>query len=319
MTAMTDEPSPSRIAALLGMLVPKAKEPASTKVLNGWITQAESKLGDEAQGGRLGWLVASSVAVAAVQRALDADGRRLFLLKGGTLLQHRLNATARTTKDVDGLVRGDLDAFLLALEDALAQSWGPLTLRRAEVQVIPVPNKIIKPRRFDIILELRGVTWRRIQFEVSPDEAGIGNDQEPIEPPPLAGFGLPDPDTLVGIALRYQIAQKIHAVTDPHDPPAQVNDRARDVIDLLLLHDLAETSGRPTLTEMRQAVEAIFAARADEARRLGLPTRTWPTTLTAYDHWTVDYARAATTGGIDLTLSEAVEQVNNWLYRIEQA
>jgi hypothetical protein len=81
------------------------------------------------------------------------------------------------------------------------------------------PAKIIKPRRFDIILELRGVTWRRTPFEISADEAGIGAEDETIEAPPLSGFGLPDPDALVGIALRFQIAQKLHAVSDPHEPP----------------------------------------------------------------------------------------------------
>lgn len=178
------------------------------------------------------------MAVGAVQRALDEDGRQLFLLKGGTLLQHRLNATARTTKDVDGLVRGDMDAFFAVLEEVLDEPWGPLTLRRGEVEVIDVPTKLVKPRRFDIILNLRGVTWRRIQFEVSADEAGIGRERELIEPPPLAGFGLPDPDVLVGIAMRFQIAQKLHAVSDPHEPPGSINDRARDVVDLLLLRDL---------------------------------------------------------------------------------
>jgi len=230
MDAMADDRFGSRLADLLRTLKSKAKQPVSATVLNNWIAQAEGKLGEEARGGRLGWLVASSVAIAAVQRAIDADGRHLFLLKGGTLLQHRLNATARTTKDVDGLIRGDLDEFLLALEDALAEPWGPLTLRRGEVEVVDVPTKIIKPRRFAIILELRGVTWRRIQFEVSPDEAGIGGDHETIEPPPLGGFGLPDPDILVGIAMRFQIAQKLHAVSDPHEPPEVINDRARDVV-----------------------------------------------------------------------------------------
>ena len=130
MVAMSDERVGSRLRALLLILAPKGKQPVSTKVLNTWIAQAEGKIGDEARGGRLGWFVASSVAIAAVQRAIDADGGRLFLIKGGTLLQHRLNATARRTKDVDGLIRGDLDEFILALDVALDEPWGPLTLRR---------------------------------------------------------------------------------------------------------------------------------------------------------------------------------------------
>jgi hypothetical protein len=43
------------------------------------------------------------------------------------------------------------------------------------------------------------------------------------------------PDTLATLALRFQIAQKLHACTDPHDSPASINDRPRDVVDLLLL------------------------------------------------------------------------------------
>lgn len=310
---MIDERMGSRLAALLATLKPKAKQPVSTKVLNSWIAQAEGQLGDEARGGRLGWLIASSVAIAAVQRALDADGRQLFLLKGGTLLQHRLNATARTTKDVDGLIRGDMDAFFAVLEDVLDEPWGPLTLRRGEVEVIDVPTKIIKPRRFDVILGMRGVTWRRIQFEVSPDEAGIGDEREVIEPLSLAGFGLPDPDALVGIAMRFQIAQKLHAVSDPHEPPDSINDRARDVVDLLLLRDLIATTVSPTLAEVREAGIAVFEARAAEAGELGRPTRAWPPTITAHGHWVDDYARAAASGGIELPLDAAVAEVNAWI------
>jgi Nucleotidyl transferase AbiEii toxin, Type IV TA system len=316
---MSDDRVGSRLAVLLRTLKPKAKQPASVTVLNNWIAQAEGKLGPEAKGGRLGWLVASSVAIACVQRAIDVDGRQLFLLKGGTLLQHRLHATARTTKDVDGLVRGDLDAFLLALEDALAQPWGPLVLRRGEVEVVNVPTRIIKPRRFDVIIEFRGVTWRRIQFEVSPDEAGIGQDFEAIDPPPLSGFGLPDPDTLVGIAMRFQIAQKIHAVCDAHEPPESINDRARDVVDLLLLRDLAAATGSPTLAEIRAAGAALFQARADEAQQLGLPARTWPPAVIGHTHWGNDYQRAAASAGIELSLDAAVAEINAWIAEVDKA
>lgn len=61
---MSDEQLGSSLAALLRTLKPKTKEPVSTKVLNTWIAEAEGKLGDDARGGRLGWLIASSVAIA---------------------------------------------------------------------------------------------------------------------------------------------------------------------------------------------------------------------------------------------------------------
>lgn len=243
----------------------------------------------------------------------------MFLLKGGTWLQHRLNATARTTKDVDGLVRGDIDAFLVVLDAALVAPWGPLTLRRGPVEVIDVPTRVIKPRRFDLILELRGVTWRRVQFEISPDEAGIGDTFEAVEPAPLDRFGLPDPDGLVGIAMRYQIAQKLHAASDPHDPPASINDRPRDIPDLLLLRDLVREIGSPTLPEIRAAAMAVFATRAAEATQLGRTPRHWPPTIVGHPHWADDYRRAATSAGLTLTLDEAVTQANAWITDIDAA
>lgn len=124
---MSDQPIESRLNDMVSALKPKDKQPNSASVLDNWIAHAGGRIGNEAAGGRLGWLVASSIAVAAVQRAVDVDGRQLFLLKGGTLLQHRLPSTARATKDVDGLVRGDIDQFLAALEVALAEPWGPVS------------------------------------------------------------------------------------------------------------------------------------------------------------------------------------------------
>jgi hypothetical protein len=187
------------------------------------------------------------------------------------------------------------------------------------VEVINVPARILKPRRFDIIMELRGVTWRRIQVEVAPDEAGIGDWFEAVEPTPLDRFGLPDPDVLVGIAMRFQIAQKLHAASDPHDPPVTVNDRARDVTDLLLLRDLVRETGMPTLVEIKQAGVAVFESRAAEVTQLGLPAREWPPVLTAYPHWEDDYRRAAESADITLTLPEAVAEANSWLDQIDAA
>ena len=307
---------PFNLAAALATLPAKTKLPNSANVLDNWITQAESKLGGTK--GRLGWLVASTVVTAALQRAVDEQGQPLFLLKGGTMLQHRLPGS-RATADLDGLARGSIDAFMAMLDQALQQPWGPLHLRREPVEVIDVPGKLIKPRRFDVVVVLNGVTWRRIQVEVSPDEGGAGLVGEYVAAPALSTVGLPTPDHLVTLALRYQIAQKVHAATDPHEPPEYVNDRARDVVDLPLLRDLSLDSGHPTLTEIRAAIVDIFGARAAEAIATGHTPRSWPTRLVAYPHWQASYKKAAESVGVSLNLEEAVEEVNIWLDQVDQS
>lgn len=76
--------------------------------------------------------------------------------------------------------------------------------------------------------------------------------------------------------MRYQIAQKIHAVSEPHEPPTFHNDRARDVVDLLLLRDLIREAGNPIRSDIKVAILDIFAARAGDAAVLGYPERRWP-------------------------------------------
>ncbi|MDI3331823.1 MAG: nucleotidyl transferase AbiEii/AbiGii toxin family protein [Micrococcus sp.] len=306
----------ANLAAALNDLTPKGKTPASARVLNAWIAQAQDRLGSA--GPRLGWLVAATVVSAALQRAVDKSGVPLFLLKGGTMLQYRLPGMSRSTQDIDGLVRGDIDRFLTELDKALTEPWGPLNLVRGEVEIIEVPHRIVKPRRFDITVQLNGVTWRRVQIEVSPDEGQAGARPEEIAAPSLAGFGLPTPDGIASLSMAYQIAQKVHACTDPHDPPAALNDRARDVVDLLLLRDLSDTAGEPTPREVRAAIEDVFAARAAEAASTGATPRTWPTTVTAHAHWGTSFARAAASAGLTIALADAVSQLNDWLGRIAE-
>jgi hypothetical protein len=307
---------PGNLPQSLTSLKPKSKPPTSARILHTWIAQAQDRLGTA--GPRLGWLVAATVTTAALQRAVDVSGTPLFLLKGGTMLQYRLPGMSRTTQDIDGLVRGDIDRFLTELDATLGEPWGPLTLVRGEIGTVEVPHKLVKPRRFDIAVLLNGVTWRRVQIEVSADEGDAGTTPERIPSPSLAGFGLPTPDHLVSLSMRYQIAQKIHASTDPHDPPEFVNDRARDVVDLLLLRTLTEMNGHPSLTEMRAAVEDIFAARAIEAEAMdGAPPRAWPVRLIAHSHWGPSFSQAAESAGLPITLVKAVAQVNAWLEIIE--
>ncbi|WP_020013260.1 nucleotidyl transferase AbiEii/AbiGii toxin family protein [Promicromonospora sukumoe] len=304
--------------ALIGSLPGRDKEPTNARVLDSWVTAAHDRV--ELDSGRLGWLVASTVVVAALQRAVGSSSEPRFLLKGGTYLQHRLGRSARPTKDVDGIINGDIEQFVHDLDTILAEPWGPLTLERGPVETIETPARVTRPRRLDVRLGLRGKVWRRIQVEIAPEEGSAARDSDVLTAPSLEHFGLPSPDRLLGIALRYQIAQKLHACTDPHQPPAHRNDRARDVVDLLSLRGLAELENAATAHDLRAACVDVFGARADDARRLGRMPREWPCTVVPYPHWGPDFAAAAEAAGRPhLTLDEAVRELNTWIMFIDGA
>jgi hypothetical protein len=148
------------------------------------------------RGGRLGCLIASTLVVAALQRAVD-EARPLFLLKGGMLLQHRLGLDAGATSDIDGLVRGDLTRFLVVLDEVIEEPWGPLGIERGPVEYIKTPSRITKPMRFSVKVRVGTTIWRRVQVEVAPDEGGAGDSFEVVNQltggrsPPLTTRSLP--------------------------------------------------------------------------------------------------------------------------------
>jgi hypothetical protein len=200
---------------LIGSLPSRDKEPTNARVLDAWIAAAQDAV--KLDSGRLGWLVASTVVVAALQRAVGAPNRPTFLLKGGTYLQHRLGSSARPTKDVDGIISGDIDEFVHHLDAILAEPWGPLTLERGPVEIIDTPVRVVKPRRFDVRLSLRGKVWRRIQVEIAPAEGFATLEHDVIPAPPLDYFGLPSPDH-----LRVHRARPRRRGPWTHGPPMAV-------------------------------------------------------------------------------------------------
>lgn len=304
---MTDHPFAS--------LSDRDKEPSSKRVLDTWIAHAVGSTGIVER--RLGWIVASSVAIGALQRAVHTDGQPRFLLKGGAYLEVRLGLRSRATSDIDALFRGDFDEFLATLDTCL-EPWGALELSRSEVTAIESARRVVKPRRFKLQMSIKGKAWRSVDVEVAPSEGRMDEAVEAIPAPPLGHFGLPSPAELAGIALDYQVAQKLHASTDPHQPPDAANLRARDLVDLLLLRD-AFYRDADDVRGLRAACADLFASRYAEAEQLQLEPRPWPPQVVAYTHWHSDYASATEEVGIDLTLDDAAEQLNEWIAAIDAA
>jgi len=316
---MTDEFS--RLREVLNAR-PTPKQPlTSPGQLSKWVLAARKELNQTADvqidEGRLGWLVASAVVVSVLQRARTTEEEALFLLKGGSYLQYRLGLGTRATTDVDGLVRGDIDDFLEGVDALLREPWGGLALSRTEFEFINVPGKVNKPRRFNVKLQVRGASWRSIQVEVSPDEAGAGEEHDNLLGLPLHGFGLPDADQLFGIAIRYQIAQKLHAVTDPHDPPDFINERARDLVDLVLLRRTVEGEGLLSRATIRDACVRVFEARAAEAIAANRLPRAWPPTVVGHPSWRSDYRSAADRTSVSHSFDEALAVINEWIRDLE--
>ncbi|WP_129664470.1 nucleotidyl transferase AbiEii/AbiGii toxin family protein [Phytoactinopolyspora endophytica] len=190
---------------LFAELPDRGKAPSTKRALDTWIQQAQATTNVAAR--RLGWIVASSVVIAALQRAHHDDGHAQFLLKGGAYLEHKLGLSARSTKDIDTLFRGDFDEFLSRLDGVLEEPWGSIQLQRTAVEIIDGANRVVKPRRFKVKLLLRGTVWRSVEVEVAPDEGNAGEGVEILAAPILNHFGLPSPTAFAGIVLDYQVAQ----------------------------------------------------------------------------------------------------------------
>ncbi|MDR1442994.1 MAG: nucleotidyl transferase AbiEii/AbiGii toxin family protein [Bifidobacteriaceae bacterium] len=136
----------------------------SVQALEKWVHDAERLTGVAAK--RLGWLVASTVVAAALQRAVGGDAMPFFLVKGGVYIEFHFGLKARATSDVDTLFRGGPADFERRLDEALAEPWGPFQLVRTRIEAIEAP-KLVQPRRFWVRLMAKGRVWRRIKVEVS--------------------------------------------------------------------------------------------------------------------------------------------------------
>lgn len=293
----------------------KNRLPKSARILNGWVRDAQRLVGS--RGERVGWILASTIVTAALQRELR-DGTPVFLLKGGVFIERALDLNARATKDLDTLYRGAETDLVDHIDRALAEPWGEITFSRTPIQMIENAKRVVKPRRLKVQLDIRGVRWRTIQVEASFAEGASGEHMDSVSAPSTGFFGIERPDDILTIAMSYQIAQKFHACTDPDDPPEFVNDRVRDIVDLLLIRDAFYREGSD-LSPIRAASEDVFDSRAAEADELGHEPREWPPTVVANAVWRATWHIPAGQAGLDLTLDEAIAVVNAWIGQIAAA
>jgi hypothetical protein len=231
----------------------------------------------------------STMALLSALERVGGDQDR-FLLKGGVALELRFKLRARATRDVDIIVTPHGDADLVdALEDALAEPHLEFAFRIVDVHEIGRTPA----RRMDVKMTYKHKPWATLRVEASLPEAGAA-EPEKIAAFDLAPLGLDGPEYVACQSARYQIATKLHAVTERFED--RENDRYRGLIDILLLAELV-----PDARKVAAACEEIFAARASHR---------WPPTLTVEPSWPEQYAALAVEQGFPITdVHEAVRRV----------
>ncbi len=279
----------------------KDKPPFNVNVLERWLGEASGPAGVPA--GRLRRWLGFMILAGMLDTARHADdGEPLFLVKGGVAMELRMATGARATKDLDTAFRERMDVVATYLDPALRAGYGEFTATRTELEEVRDTGSL----RCDIKLAYRTKPVVTVQMEVAAVEAGMGSEIDQVPAKPLDHIGLSGPATVPCVAIRWQIAQKLHACTEV--VADRENDRFRDLLDLQLLAGLVRDDG---WVEVRSACLEVFAGRAQHP---------WPPVITVYDSWVPGYrALAEDTGFSVFDVAEAADRVRQVIVRIDEA
>ena len=275
------------------------KRPKTVNRLQQLITEWERESGQPVR--RLNLRVASMMLAGALRRAVDDDGAVVFVTRGGVAMELRAGEKARVTGDVDLVLRGDPESLLAHLDASLADDYEDFSFERNEPQPLELRPHV---HRIRVKVAFRTKPFMTLIVEVAPVEVG-GDEIEEIAAHDLSTIGLDGPDIIPVLAVRWQIAQKLHAVTEPPLRPGGENPRYWDLIDLQLLQALTGEN----LAPVKDACQRIFAARGQQP---------WPPHITTYPDWGDRYTTMASSLDMPIAdLNEAVEVIHMLIHAID--
>lgn len=242
--------------------------------------------------------------------AIELRLRQLRRALGDTVLSLSdtpVGVTPRTTKDLDATFRGTLVDLEQALRDALAVPRHQFAFRVES----ETPNAPFM-RRFRIRLGFCETRYNAIVEQPFTNVPLAVSIYEGTHLPPdmvpafsLRPFGIDGPEHLPCIPLIKQIAQKLHAVTEP-PTPTRANDRFRDLLDLVMLRALV-----PPSQKLRAVCEETFQLRDRHG---------WPPVVVAYPHWIAPMEQRAMEMGLDhRSADDIVAHVVAYVRAIESA
>lgn len=229
---------------------------------------------------------------------LEATAPDQWLVKGGFALELRLADRARATKDVDldwraseaevaeallTAAGADLDDFFdFAIErTAAAADLGGGGLRYRAVA--SVAGRVFEQLIVDVGVAIEPV--------MSPDR---------IETPGALAFAGIEPVSVPAAPLEQHLAEKLHAYSRTY-AGNQPSSRPKDLIDMLLIADLAQFDS----TRLREIIDAVFSARATHP----VPGELSPPP----GNWRAPYAALAQEVGVEPELAAGFDAARRFL------
>lgn len=269
------------------------KRPNSRRNLDLAIDRLCAKAGDEP--GRVKRLLA-----AVIVGQMLPDGAA----KGGNALKIRFGKDAtRFSRDLDTARASSLNEYISRLEVALAEGWCNFTgtvVPREPASPEGVPAAYVM-QPFEVKLSYNGKSWMTLPLEVGHNEIGDADDPDMVSSPEavsiLAQLDFPEPGPTPCMRLEHQIAQKLHAVSEPS------SERAHDLIDL----QIAVAGGGIDYTKTREVCVRLFEYRREQA---------WPPVIVKGDDWDKLYAAQAKELDVLPTADDAIEWANSLVARI---
>ena len=228
------------------------------------------------------------------------------VVKGGSSLMFRYGEQAtRYTRDIDTARVMTLDSYTNQLIETLAKGWNGFTGKLLPVEP-PHPKDVPSPYimiPYDIKLDYCGRSWQTIRIEVGHNEIGDADEYESVLPEDMANvfelLGFPPPEPIRVMKLAYQIAQKLHALSEPG------SERAHDLVDLQLI-----VSNSPLdMADLYSKCHRLFDYRHKQA---------WPPFIVKGTDWDDLYSYARNNLPVMLTADEAVKWCNDFITQIEE-
>ncbi|WIY83887.1 nucleotidyl transferase AbiEii/AbiGii toxin family protein [Propionimicrobium sp. PCR01-08-3] len=224
-------------------------------------------------------------------------------IKGGSAMALRYGRRTRFTRDLDAARVTPLRTFRNEFEESLSAGWAGFTGRLVE-KAAPRPPAVptayvMQP--FAVKLDYWGRAWCTVSFELGHNEIGDADEPEYRLSTELVDLftevGLEAPKPVPVMRVDHQVAQKLHAVS------AEGSERARDLVDLQLLHDGEDLD----LARVAATCVRLFDYRQQQA---------WPPVIAGSNNWTTLYAEAAEGLNVIPAVEEAVDWVNEFVRRI---